>query len=73
MTFYQELQLDQVGSKSYIASITDPKEKRKLLLLFTQNFSEQTIALSVSLYYYPSWYFVMPIWVFTIRMAHLVF
>lgn len=26
MTFYQELQLDQVGSKSYIASITDPKE-----------------------------------------------
>ena len=27
MTFYQELQLDQVGSKSYIASITDPKEK----------------------------------------------
>ena len=22
MTFYQELQLDQVGSKSYIASIT---------------------------------------------------
>ena len=58
MTFYQELQLDQVGL---------------LLLLFTQNFSEQTIASSASLYYYPSWYFVMPIWVFTIRMAHLVF
>ena len=90
MTFYQELQLDQVGSKSYIASITDPKEKRKHIAIYlfkilltvsfcvafvtiTQNFSEQTIALSVSLYYYPSWYFVMPIWVFTIRMAHLVF
>ena len=32
MTFYQELQLDQVGSKSYIASITDPKEKRNLFI-----------------------------------------
>ena len=34
MTFYQELQLDQVGSKSYIASITDPKEKRKHIAIY---------------------------------------
>ena len=27
MTFYQELQLNQAGSKSYIASFKDPKEK----------------------------------------------
>ena len=35
MTFYQELQLDQVGSKSYIASITDPKEKRKHIAILS--------------------------------------
>ena len=29
MTFYQELQLDQIGSKKYISSLKDPKEKRK--------------------------------------------
>lgn len=29
MTFYQELQLNQVGSKALIASIKDPKEKLK--------------------------------------------
>ncbi|MDE6607244.1 MAG: FUSC family protein [Lachnospiraceae bacterium] len=29
MTFYQELQLDQAGSKSYIASFQDPKDKLK--------------------------------------------
>ena len=34
MTFYQELQLDQVGSKSYIASIADPKEKRKHIAIY---------------------------------------
>ena len=34
MTFYQELQLDQVGSKAYISSLTDPKEKRKHTLIY---------------------------------------
>ena len=29
MTFYQELQLDQVGSKRYLATLKDPKEKAK--------------------------------------------
>lgn len=29
MTFYQELQLDQAGSKSYIASFQNPKDKLK--------------------------------------------
>ena len=29
MTFYQELQLNQAGSKKYIASFQDPKEKLK--------------------------------------------
>ena len=90
MTFYQELQLDQVGSKSYIASITDPKEKRKHIaiylfkILLTVSFCVAFVTIYTKLFgannsivgvvvYYPSWYFVMPIWVFTIRMAHLVF
>ena len=29
MTFYQELQLSQAGSKSYIASLQNPKDKLK--------------------------------------------
>lgn len=29
MTFYQELQLDQAGSKSYIAGFQNPKDKIK--------------------------------------------
>ena len=29
MTFYQELQLNQAGSKSYIASFKNPKDKIK--------------------------------------------
>ncbi len=29
MTFYQELQLNQAGSKNYIASFKNPKEKLK--------------------------------------------
>ena len=29
MTFYQELQLNQSGSKEYVASFKDPKEKLK--------------------------------------------
>ena len=29
MTFYQELQLNQAGSKAYIASFQDPREKLK--------------------------------------------
>lgn len=34
MTFYQELQLDQSGSKSLLASITDPTEKRKHITIY---------------------------------------
>lgn len=34
MTFYQELQLNQAGSKKYIASFKDPKEKRKHIATF---------------------------------------
>lgn len=29
MTFYQELQLSQAGSKSYIASLQNPKDRLK--------------------------------------------
>lgn len=34
MTFYQELQLDQIGSKRYLKNLTDPKEKRKHTAIF---------------------------------------
>lgn len=34
MTFYQELQLNQAGSKEYIASFKEPKEKRKHIAIF---------------------------------------
>lgn len=34
MTFYQELQLSQAGSKEYIASFKDPKEKRKHIYIY---------------------------------------
>lgn len=34
MTFYQELQLDQIGSKAFIRSLKDSKEKRKHTLIY---------------------------------------
>ena len=34
MTFYQELQLDQAGSKAYIRSLKEPKEKKKHSLIY---------------------------------------
>ena len=34
MTFYQELQLNQAGSKEYIASFKEPKEKRKHIAIY---------------------------------------
>lgn len=34
MTFYQELQLDQTGSKAHIASFKTPKEKFKHILIY---------------------------------------
>lgn len=34
MTFYQELQLNQVGSKTLIANTKDPKEKRKHIAVY---------------------------------------
>lgn len=34
MTFYQELQLNQAGSKKYISSFKDPKEKKKHIAIF---------------------------------------
>lgn len=34
MTFYQELQLDQIGSKAFIRSLKDSKEKRKHILIY---------------------------------------
>ena len=34
MTFYQELQLSSVGSKQLIKNTTDPKEKRRHILIY---------------------------------------
>ena len=34
MTFYQELQLSSTGSKQLIRSTTDPKEKRRHILIY---------------------------------------
>ena len=34
MTFYQELQLSSTGSKQLIKSTTDPKEKRRHILIY---------------------------------------
>ena len=34
MTFYQELQLSSTGSKQLIKNTTDPKEKRKHILIY---------------------------------------
>ena len=34
MTFYQELQLSSTGSKELIKKTTDPKEKRRHILIY---------------------------------------
>ena len=34
MTFYQELQLSSAGSKQLIKNTTDPKEKRRHILIY---------------------------------------
>ena len=34
MTFYQELQLSSTGSKQLIKNTTDPKEKRRHILIY---------------------------------------
>ena len=34
MTFYQELQLSSIGSKELIKKTTDPKEKRRHILIY---------------------------------------
>ena len=34
MTFYQELQLSSTGSKALIKNTTDPKEKRRHILIY---------------------------------------
>ena len=34
MTFYQELQLSSTGSKQLIRGTTDPKEKRRHILIY---------------------------------------
>ena len=34
MNFYQELQLNQAGSKSYIASFKNPKDKCKHIAVY---------------------------------------
>ena len=34
MTFYEELQLSSTGSKALIKNTTDPKEKRRHILIY---------------------------------------
>ena len=36
MNFYQELQLNQAGSKSYIASFKNPKDKCKHIAVYSK-------------------------------------
>ena len=56
MTFYQELQLNQAGSKSYIASFKNPKDKIKhtgiylFKILLTVSFCTVFIALFCALF-----------------------
>ncbi len=89
MTFYQELQLDQVGSKAYISSLTDPKEKWKhtLIYLFKILLTVAFCVVFVTIYtklfgennsivgvvVLLSWFFATLIWEFKINMEHSVF
>ena len=43
MNFYQELQLNQAGSKSYIASFKNPKDKCKHIAVYLFNFDIPTL------------------------------